>query len=73
MPCRRGRRVRALVTKVDPAEQKIALSIRALHDKAERKTLEDLAAQQTRTQKSTLGDLLAEKLAGRTGESDADS
>ena len=68
-----GESVRALVTKVDPAEQKIALSIRAVHDQAERKALEELAAQQARTQRSTLGDLLAEKLASRSGEDDTDS
>ena len=58
-----GERVKAIVTKVDPAEQKVSLSIRAVTDQAERKALEELAAKQSKTQRSTLGDLLAEKLA----------
>jgi small subunit ribosomal protein S1 len=58
-----GQEVTALVVKVDPSEQKISLSIRAVNDKAERKALQELAAQQSQTQTTTLGDLLAEKLA----------
>jgi small subunit ribosomal protein S1 len=58
-----GQDVTALVVKVDPAEQKISLSIRAVNDKEERKVLQDLAAQQSQSQTTTLGDLLAEKLA----------
>jgi small subunit ribosomal protein S1 len=58
-----GQDVTALVVKVDPAEQKISLSIRAVNDKEERKALQDLAAQQSQSQTTTLGDLLAEKLA----------
>ena len=63
-----GDRVKALVTRVDPNEQKISLSIKAVHDQQQRQALADLAAQQSRTQRSTLGDLLAEKLrnAGKT-------
>jgi small subunit ribosomal protein S1 len=63
-----GDRVKALVTRVDPNEQKISLSIKAVHDQQQRQTLNELAAQQSRTQRSTLGDLLAEKLrnAGKT-------
>jgi small subunit ribosomal protein S1 len=57
-----GDRVKALVTRVDPNEQKISLSIKAVHDQQQRQTLNELAAQQSRTQRSTLGDLLAEKL-----------
>ena len=53
----------ALVVKVDPSEQKISLSIRAVTDKAERKALQEIASQQAQTQTTTLGDLLAEKLA----------
>lgn len=69
-----GQEVTALVVKVDPSEQKISLSIRAVSDKAERKALQELAAQQSQTQTTTLGDLLAEKLAqkaegGETEES----
>lgn len=57
-----GDRVKALVTRVDPGEQKISLSIKAVHDQQQRQALGELAAQQSRTQRSTLGDLLAEKL-----------
>ena len=69
-----GQEITALVVKVDPSEQKISLSIRAVSDKAERKALQELAAQQSQTQTTTLGDLLAEKLAqkaegGETAES----
>jgi small subunit ribosomal protein S1 len=58
-----GQQVTALVTKVDPMEQKISLSIRALTDKEQRQTLKRVAAQQAASQTTTLGDLLAEKLA----------
>ena len=58
-----GQEVTALVTKVDPAEQKISLSIRALDDKEQRAALKKLAVQQSTSQKSTLGDLLTQKLA----------
>ncbi|MCG8592663.1 MAG: 30S ribosomal protein S1, partial [Proteobacteria bacterium] len=60
--------VTALVVKVDAAEQKISLSIRAVNDKAERQALKDMAAQQSATQTTTLGDLLAEKLAAKAEE-----
>ncbi len=62
-----GQTVTALITKVDPMEQKIALSIRALTDKEERESLKKLAAQQAQSQTTTLGDLLAEKL-GKKGD-----
>ena len=58
-----GQEVTALVTKVDPTEQKISLSIRALTDKAERKALKEQAVAEAQSQTTTLGDLLAEKLA----------
>jgi small subunit ribosomal protein S1 len=61
-----GQEVTALVVKVDPNEQKISLSIRAVTDKAERGALKELAAQQSSSQTTTLGDLLAEKLAQKT-------
>jgi len=57
-----GQTVTALVTRVDPEEQKISLSIRALTDKAEREALKRHAAQQSASQATTLGDLLAGKL-----------
>jgi small subunit ribosomal protein S1 len=63
-----GETVTALVTRVDPVEQKISLSIRALSDREQRRTLEKLAQQQASTQTTTLGDLLAGKLAQKGGE-----
>jgi small subunit ribosomal protein S1 len=58
-----GESVTALITKVDPVEQKISLSIRALTDREQRTALKKLATQQAATQTTTLGDLLASKLA----------
>jgi len=55
--------VNALIVKVDPVEQKISLSIRALTDKEQRDALKKVAASQSGRQTATLGDLLAEKLA----------
>jgi small subunit ribosomal protein S1 len=63
-----GQEVTALITKVDPLEQKISLSIRALTDKEQRDALKKLAVQQATSQTTTLGDLLAEKLARKGGE-----
>ncbi len=68
-----GERVKALVTKVDPAEGKISLSMRAVHDKAERAALKEQAAIQSRQQTATLGDLsgleqLKERLAQKESE-----
>jgi len=67
-----GQQVTALVTKVDPREQKISLSIRALTDREQRDSLKKLAKQQATNQTTTLGDLLAEKMAtkaeGQEGE-----
>jgi ribosomal protein S1 len=63
-----GQDVTALVTKVDPVEQKISLSIRALDDKEQRHALKKVAAQQAASQTTTLGDLLAEKLAKKAEE-----
>jgi small subunit ribosomal protein S1 len=57
-----GQTVTALVTKVDPVDQKISLSIRALTDKEERQALKKLAAEQAASQTMTLGDLIKEKL-----------
>jgi small subunit ribosomal protein S1 len=54
-----GQQVTALVTRVDPLEQKISLSIRALSDKEQREALKKLAVQQSTSQTTTLGDLLA--------------
>jgi ribosomal protein S1 len=63
-----GDRVKAVVTRVDPNEQKISLSIKAIHDQQTRKALSDQAAEMAKSQRSTLGDLLAEKLAQKTDE-----
>lgn len=63
-----GQEVKALVVKVDPAEQKVSLSIRAVSDKAERSALKELAQQESQSQTTTLGDLLAEKLAQKTDD-----
>jgi small subunit ribosomal protein S1 len=57
-----GQDITALVVKVDPEEQKISLSIRAVGDKAERAALKELAAQQSVSQTTTLGDLISAKL-----------
>lgn len=59
-----GQEVTSIVTKVDANEQKISLSIRAVHDKAQRAALKEMAEQQSASQTTTLGDLLAEKLKG---------
>ena len=64
-----GQEVTALVVKVDPEEQKISLSIRAVGDKAERAALKELAAQQSVSQTTTLGDLISAKLSeGEAGD-----
>ena len=60
--------VKALVTRVDPVEQKISLSIKAVNDKEQRQALKELAAQQSSSQKSTLGDLLRDKLEKKNSE-----
>ena len=57
-----GQVVTALVVKVEPEEQKVSLSIRALTNKEERRALKALAEQESQTQTTTLGDLLAEKM-----------
>jgi small subunit ribosomal protein S1 len=64
-----GESVTAVITKVDPVEQKISLSIKALTDREQRDALKKLAAQQSQKQTTTLGDLLAEKLAEKADES----
>ena len=63
-----GDRVKAIVTKVDPVEQKISLSIRALTDKKLREELVRQEKQAQRSQTATLGDLLADKLAEKAEE-----
>ena len=61
-----GDSVTAVITRVDPVEQKISLSIKALTDREQRDALKKLAAQQSQKQTTTLGDLLA----GKLGEKD---
>jgi small subunit ribosomal protein S1 len=61
-----GDTVKAIVVKVDPVEQKISLSMRAVHDKEQREALRRLAQQQA-SQTTTLGELIASKL-GRKPE-----
>ena len=65
--------VTAIITKVDPVEQKIALSIKALTDREQRDALKKLAQQQSQSQTSTLGDLLKQKLAEKAGDEDEGS
>jgi small subunit ribosomal protein S1 len=66
-----GQVVTALITKVDPVEQKISLSIRALSDREQREAFKKLSTQQSQSQTTTLGDLLASKLAEKAkGESE---
>jgi small subunit ribosomal protein S1 len=61
-----GQSVKALVVRVDPVEQKISLSIRALSDREQRETLKKVAIQQSQNQTTTLGDILAGKLGRKT-------
>jgi small subunit ribosomal protein S1 len=65
-----GDSVTAIITKVDPVEQKISLSIKALTDREQRDALKKLAAQQSQKQTTTLGDLLAGKLAAKAEENE---
>ena len=65
--CKVGDTVEALVTRVDAAEQKIALSIRAIEDKEEREAIQRAAAQ-ARSQTATLGDLVPQELLDRVGK-----
>ena len=67
-----GDTVEALVVRVDAAEQKIALSIRAIEAKEEREAIQRAGAQ-ARTQTATLGDLLPRELLDRVGRDSADS
>lgn len=65
-----GESVTAIVTKVDPVDQKISLSIRAVSDRAQRDELKRTAEQQSRTQTTTFGDLLKERMAGSSDDSE---
>jgi small subunit ribosomal protein S1 len=59
-----GEDVEALVVRVDPAEQKMALSMRAIEEREEREAIERVAAQ-ARTQTATLGDRMPPELLER--------
>ena len=67
-----GQEVKSLVVKVDPVEQKISLSIRAVDDKAERAALKKVAEQESASQTTTFGDLLKGKFGRTTKEGDQD-
>jgi small subunit ribosomal protein S1 len=54
-----GDEVEALVVRVDSAEQKVALSMRAIQEREERAAIKRVA-QQSSTEKATLGDLLSQ-------------
>jgi small subunit ribosomal protein S1 len=56
-----GDTVEALVVRIDPAEQKIALSMRAIQEREERAAIERVAAQ-ARSQTATLGDRMPQAL-----------
>jgi small subunit ribosomal protein S1 len=59
-----GEDVEALVVRVDPAEQKMALSMRAIEEREEREAIERVAAQ-ARSQTATLGDRMPQELLER--------
>jgi len=62
--CKVGDEVEALVVRVDAAEQKIALSMRAILEREDRAAIKRVAAQ-TGTQKATLGDLFSQDALSR--------
>jgi small subunit ribosomal protein S1 len=64
--------VEALVVRVEAAEQKVALSIRAIEMKEEREAIRR-ASDQARTQTATLGDLLPRDLLDRVGRGSDDN
>ncbi|MEM7234088.1 MAG: S1 RNA-binding domain-containing protein [Planctomycetota bacterium] len=69
---KQGDEVEVLVVRVDAAEQKIALSMRAVHDREEREAIKRVA-QQSRSQTATLGDLFSqEDLSRLSGGGDDD-
>ncbi|MGK0485410.1 MAG: small subunit ribosomal protein S1 [Myxococcota bacterium] len=67
-----GDDVKSVIVKVDPIEQKISLSIRALTDKTERAALKKVAEQESSSQATTFGDLLKEKMAEKEDASPLD-
>jgi small subunit ribosomal protein S1 len=61
-----GQEVEALVVRIEPSEQKIALSMRAIHDKEQKEAIQRVA-QQSRSQTATLGDRMPKELLERLG------
>ncbi len=66
-----GDEIEALVMRVDPVEQKIALSIRAIEDREAREAIERNAAQ-SRSQTATLGDRMPRQLIEQLRNQDQD-
>ncbi len=62
-----GDEVEAVVVRIDPSEQRMALSMRALEERESRQAIERVA-QQSRTQTATLGDLFSEEALARLGK-----
>jgi small subunit ribosomal protein S1 len=67
-----GDEVEALIVRIDPSEQKIALSMRAIAEKEEREAIDRVAAQ-ARTQTATLGDRMPKELLERLNPSEEDA
>ena len=61
-----GEEVEALVVRVEPGEQKIALSMRAIQERQEREAIERVTVQ-ARTQTATLGDRMPQELLEKIG------
>jgi small subunit ribosomal protein S1 len=66
-----GEEVEALIVRIDPTEQKIALSMRAIEEKEEREAINRVAAQ-ARTQTATLGDRMPKELLERLNAPEED-
>jgi small subunit ribosomal protein S1 len=66
-----GEEVEALIVRIDPTEQKIALSMRAIDEKEEREAIDRVAAQ-ARTQTATLGDRMPKELLERLNAPEED-
>ncbi len=64
-----GDEVEALVVRIEPSEQKIALSMRAIEEKEEREAIDRVTAQ-ARTQTATLGDRMPKELLERLNAPD---
>ncbi len=62
-----GEEVEAIVVRIDATEQKIALSIRAIHEREEREAI-NRVAEQSRTETATLGDRMPKELLERMSQ-----